>query len=229
MLAHDSEAYLVGGLSSARTAPWQVAGQVVEGGISGVLFDERVVIATGLSQGCAPIGPVRRVTRADRNTIIELDGRPALDCFKEDIGDLLARDLRRVAGLIFAGLPVPGSDCGDYLVRNLVSIDTKQGWIAIADEVGIGDSLLFCSRDRGIAARDFDRMLNDLKRRGAGRAQAGVYFSCVGRGPGFFSEPTEMAMIGAALGDIPIVGFFGNGEITYDRIYGHSGVLALFL
>jgi small ligand-binding sensory domain FIST len=35
-------------------------------------------------------------------------------------------------------------------------------------------------------------------------------------------------MIEAAFGDIPLVGFFCNGEISHNRLYGYTGVLTLF-
>ena len=103
----------------------------------------RSQIATGLTQGCTPIGQAHKITRAQNNIIVEIDGRPALDVFKEDIGELLARDLRRVAGYIFAALPITGSDTGDYLVRNLVGIDPNHGLIAIGDMVEPGRSIMF--------------------------------------------------------------------------------------
>jgi small ligand-binding sensory domain FIST len=31
------------------------------------------------------------------------------------------------------------------------------------------------------------------------------------------------------LGDFPLVGFFANGEIFHDRLYGYTGVPAVFL
>ena len=31
------------------------------------------------------------------------------------------------------------------------------------------------------------------------------------------------------LGDFPLVGFFANGEISNNRLYGYTGVLTLFL
>ena len=34
---------------------------------------------------------------------------------------------------------------------------------------------------------------------------------------------------GTKLGDIPIAGFFGNGEIAHHRLYGYTGVLTVFL
>src|SRR5262249_33392088 len=124
-LASRGAAYLVGGLASARQLPLQIAGRIVEGGVSGVLLAPEITVAAGLSEGCSTIGPVRRVDEAEGNIVKMLDGRPALEAFKDDIGELLSRDLRRVAGLIFAAFPVAGSDTGDYIVRNLVALDVE--------------------------------------------------------------------------------------------------------
>ena len=38
-----------------------------------------------------------------------------------------------------------------------------------------------------------------------------------------------MALIRDQMGDFPLVGFYGNGEISSNRLYGYTGVLALFL
>jgi small ligand-binding sensory domain FIST len=230
MLAAEGSLYLVGGLAAAVEAPVQVAGRVVEGGLSGVLLAPDVPILTGLTQGCSPIGASHRITEASDNIIAGLDDRPALDVFKEDIGELLSRDLRRVAGVIFAGFPVAGSDTGDYLVRNLVGIDMPRGWLAVAQPVSVGDHVLFCRRDPAAAAADLTRMLSELKARAGGPPQAGLYFSCVARGPNLFGDSSrETALIRDAFGDFPLAGFFGNGEIAHNRIYGYTGVLALFM
>ncbi len=54
--------------------------------------------------------------------------------------------------------------------------------------------------------------------------------SCVARGPNLFGpDSEELKMIRDELGDIPLVGFFANGEISNNRLYGYTGVLALFL
>jgi small ligand-binding sensory domain FIST len=223
--------YLVGGLAASSGAPpRQIAEQVVEGGVSGVLITPEITVATGLTQGCSPIGPVRRITEARENIVMQIDERPALEVFKEDIGELLARDLRKVPGRIFAGFPVRGSDTGDYLVRNLMGIDTERQWIAIAERMSPGDRILFCRRDTASALKDLNRMLEGLKRRTPAAPKAGLYFSCVARGPNLFgSDSEELKCIRDALGDFPLAGFFGNGEIAHDRLYGYTGVLALFL
>jgi len=222
--------FLVGGLTSSRGAHYQLAGEVVGGGLSGVLFAPHVEVATGLTQGCAPVGPAHRITDCMDNVVMTLNGEPALSVFKEDIGELLSRDLNRVAGYIHAAFPIEGSDTGDYVVRNLVGIDPERNWLAVGGDVETGDRLLFVRRDPAAAAEDLSRMVDELASRLPGPARGGLYFSCVARGPSLFGdEGHEMEIIGQSLGDVPLVGFFGQGEISNNRLYGYTGVLALFL
>jgi small ligand-binding sensory domain FIST len=144
---------------------------------------------------------------------------------------VLARDLRRAAGYIFAALPVKGSDTADYLVRNLTGIDPAHDAVAIGDYVSTGDTVMFCRRDHDSAIEDLRRMARDLKTRiGDAPIRGGLYFSCVARGPNQFGAGSkELGLIAEELGDFPLAGFFANGEISHDRLYGYTGVLTLFL
>jgi small ligand-binding sensory domain FIST len=232
--AAASGAYLVGGLVSHR-CPNPLLARTGSGnglgsnGVAGLMLAPGVSVATALTQGCMPIGPVRRIDEARDNVVMVIDGRPALVVFSEDIGPELTQDLRRVGGLIFAGLPVTGSDTGDYLVRNLVAIDAGRGWVVLGAEVAAGDRIVFCRRDPESARRDMSRMVRQLSGRLSGTPKAGVYVSCVARGAALFGEPgVETGLIRETLGDFPLIGFFANGEISRDRLYGHTGVLTLF-
>ncbi len=231
--------FLVGGLSSSRGATCQIANEVLQGGLSGLLLSSSVAVATRLTQGCTPLGAgagrdaaaVRHVvTEGDRNIIVSLDGRPALDVFREDIGEVLSRDLRRTAHFIHAGIPVAGSDTGDYTVRNLVGIDPQNKLIAIGAEVEAGMPILFCKRDAQSAREDLVRMLDAIADDAKGAPRGGLYYSCVGRGEHMFgARSAELGMIRDRLGEFPLVGFFCNGEISHDRLYGYTGVLTLFV
>jgi len=231
-LVHETDAFLIGGLSAAQGMQTQIADGPDGQGLSGILlspyFQE---VQTALSQGCSPIGEAHTVTSGEEHVILELDGRPALEVFKEDIGDVLARDLNRCAGYIFAALPVAGSDSGDYTVRNLLAIDPNHGAIAIAANLSIGDRVMFCRRDPATAVDDMKRMLADLKRRVGNRPiRGGLYVSCAARGPNQFSDPAEETqLIQDELGSFPLTGFFAGGEFCRDRIYAYTGVLTLFL
>jgi len=231
-ISDATEGFLVGGLTAAEDNFVQLADEVTDGGLSGVMFSlDKVPVQAGLTQGCSPIGETHQVTAADENMLIELDGRPALDVFKEDIGEVLAHDLQRVGGYIFAALPVTGTDTGDYLVRNLVGIDPESGVVAIGEYVSAGDRVMFCRRDHDSAVTDMKRMLVDIKKRaGNSPVRGGLYFSCCARGPNQFGDDSdELKMITEELGEFPLVGFFANGEISNNRLYGYTGVLTVFL
>ncbi|MSO93473.1 MAG: histidine kinase [Rhodospirillales bacterium] len=229
-LGESRGGFLVGALTSSRAANHQVAETITSGGVSGVLFAPDIPVATGLSQGCVPIGPLHVVDECMDNVLVTLDGRLALDVFKEDIGDLAARDLRRIVGHVHAALPVKGSDTGDYVVRNLIGIDPARGWVAIGDVAAHGDSVMFVRRDPDSAKTDLRTMAENLKGRTRSGIKGGVYFSCVARGPNMFGEEgLETAVIRDVLGDIPLVGLYAGGEISNGRIYGYTGVLTLFL
>lgn len=222
--------YVVGGLSSSRSAHPQIADGVAEGGLSGVVFTDSVVVSTRLTQGCTPLGEVHTVTQSQRNVLIEIDGRPALDVLREDASLRSDRDLERVGGQLFAALPVRGDDAGDYTVRNLVGLDSERGLVAIGDLVDPGAKVMFCRRDRRSAVEDMSRMLDSIKSGMFARPRGALYFSCLGRGASLFGEVSrELAMIREGLGNVPLTGFYCNGEISHNRLYGYTGVLTLFL
>ncbi len=229
-LADGLGSFLVGGLTSSRGELAQISGEVTSAGVSGVLLSGDVPVVTALSQSCTLIASRHEITACEDNVLIELDGRPALEVFKEDIGELLARDLQRVAGYIFAALPIAHSDTGDYLVRNLAGIDFERNLLAIGELVEPGQTIQFCRRDAQAAEADLVRMLGDLNKRLDAPAKGGLYFSCLARGPNMFGDASqELKIIERELGDVPLVGFFCNGEISHHRLYTYTGVLTLFM
>tara|TARA_R110002167_G_scaffold30684_1_gene101325 strand:- start:443 stop:1570 length:1128 start_codon:yes stop_codon:yes gene_type:complete len=227
-LAAGCEGFFVGGVTASRGRHAQIAGEIQDGGLTALLLSADIPVSTGLTQGCSPIGEVHEITAADGNILFELDGKPALDVFKADIGDVLARDLNRVSGYIFAALPVRGADWGDYMVRNLTGIDERHGAIAIGDDLSENNRIMFCRRDRATARADMQRMLGEVKRRLSGPPRAAFYHTCLARGANMFDgENAELRMIEEHLGDVPLVGFFGNGEISHNRLYSYTGVLSV--
>lgn len=230
-LPQSGDGYFVGGLTALADTPVQVSGLPTGGGLSGVLIAAEIPVRVTLSQGCSPIGPLHRVTSGERSIIAGLDDRVALDVLKEDVGDVLARNLKRIGGYIHVAKPVLGSDTGDYTVRNLVGIDPEGGVIAIGDDVAIGDTIMFVRRDPESAQQDFRARLEDLKRRLDGQAiKAGLFVSCIARGANMFGEAgREAGMVQDILGPFPMAGVYANGEICGNRMYGYTGVLSVFL
>ncbi|VAW55885.1 hypothetical protein MNBD_GAMMA07-1406 [hydrothermal vent metagenome] len=229
-LGHDiPRAFLVGGISSSHQHTLQFANAPLQGGMSGVLFSPNISILSNLSQGCTPIGSRHRVTDSENNVVRSLDNKPALDVLLSDAGQNIARDWTQSSNHIFVGLINKNTDVDDYTVRQLMGIDPDNKAIAIADFLEHDQEIVFCRRDANSATEDMQRMLEQLKSRITSPIKGAIYISCMGRGREQFGiNSEETRLIHSVLGDFPLIGFFANGEIHKNLLYGFTGVLTLF-
>lgn len=242
---------LFGGLSSSRSTMVQLANGCLSGGLSGVVFSSEVALATRVSQACHPLGPVHTVTRGEDNLIATLDDRPALDVLLEDCQpaalvraaparpsrEALVRLVRNtLCGFLPDGPSGQPVRWGEAEVRHLIGVDPQKRVLAVAEHVAPGSRLQFCTRDGQAARLDLVRAASELRDvcedhdGGLAAIRGAIYVSCVGRGGALFGrESAELEIIRNHLGDIPLAGFFANGEIAGQRLYGYTGVLTLFL
>ncbi len=165
--------YLFGGLAASRTRSLHIADGVYQGGLSGVAFHRSVGLISRVTQGCQPVGPVRRITAVERNVIATLDDRPALDCLLGDLG-LDGREPRKalprlqatLVGLSDAGINPMGQGGqfgSDTRVRHLIGIDPHDRGIAVADQPEAGMQLAFCARNVEAARRDLVRVCTEIR------------------------------------------------------------------
>lgn len=225
-------AFVVGGISSSDHAYPQFANGLHSGGLSGLWLSDRVALSTGLTQGVSTLSDSLKVSESVKNVLVRIGEDKALDVFQRELGaaDQQEPDWNALFQGISVGLRVSGSDTGDYLVRQVVGIDPVQGMVAIGEEVEPGQQFYICRRDDQSARDDLLRMLDEvLKRAGKTPIRGALYYSCLGRGREMFGEAnTEVRLIQERFGDVPLVGFFANGEISHNRLYGFTGVLTVF-
>lgn len=139
-------------------------------------------------------------------------------------------------GELHVAFPVPGSDQEDYMVRNTIGFDPDTGSIAVAHYVSNGERMLFVQRDEETVKAELTKALFDLRKRcerpdGSLNIKGGLYISCVARAP-LRDDPamtTELDLIREVLGDIPLAGYYANGEVSNHRLYGYTGVLLVFV
>ncbi|WP_425257154.1 FIST signal transduction protein [Rubrivivax sp. RP6-9] len=247
--------YLFGGLAASRSRNVHLADGVWQGGLSGVAFSSDVVLVSRVTQGCQPVGPVRRITATERNIVTALDGEPALPLLLHDLGldslddprQALPRLRATLVGLSDARdapLGHGGQFGTDVRVRHIVGLDPGRDAVAVAENVEPGMRLAFCQRDVQAARRDLVRICSEIREEletvpetvaeGAPAAEGrhirgAIYVSCAGRGgPHFGGVSAELKTVQHALGDVPLVGFFAGGEIARHHIYGYTGVLTVF-
>ena len=190
-----------------------------------------------ITQGCQPITKPMVITRAEQNLIYEIDHRPALEVFARTLKGPLAEDLRRALMYLFVGLPADTKENsvapGHYVVRNIVALDPDKGILGVAEEVVEGEAMIFTFRDGERARDDLNQMLQRQSDKLAGRKPAfGFYFNCCARGRSLYGVPDiDTAYIRQALGDFPLIGFFGGYELAplgrANHLFAYTGVLAL--
>lgn len=140
-------------------------------------------------------------------------------------------------GEVHIALPVAGSDTQDYMVRDIIGLDPDGGVMAVTQKMEPGDRLMFVHRDDSTVRADLSHMLVNLRRRvthdqdGDFRPKAALYFTCIARAGKPFTEDgrDELALVRDIIGDVPLTGFYANGEISGGRHYRYTGVLVLFL
>ncbi|HYX87180.1 MAG TPA: FIST N-terminal domain-containing protein [Gaiellales bacterium] len=231
----------VGGMASGGGAPGEHAlfcdDEVHREGAVAVEVTGPVRVRVLVSQGCAAIGPEMVITRAERNVVLELAGRPAYERLAEVVHGLDPATAALAARGVLAGLVIDenraeyGPD--DFLMRGILGGDQESGALAVADLVRVGQTMRFHVRDAATADAGLTTALRDGVAQG-GRVQGGLLFACNGRGTNMFPGPDHDAAAAAReLGGAPVAGMFCAGEIgpvggrTF--LHGFTATMALLV
>jgi len=211
---------------------------VVSGAISGFMIQGSFTHRIGITQGCQPVGVPCIITKSEQNLIFELDGQPAFEVLKKQVPKRIRENPRDLLRLLFVGFTPDPKDTeiidGEYLVRNLIGINPDTGVIGVAENVREGQIMTFTVRHPIMAREDLKQMLDRLASLKDSQKpfKFGFYFNCCARGSSLYGyEGIDTAYITHALGEIPIIGFFGNSELAplkgINRLFTYTGVLVL--
>jgi len=246
LIAALGEAYpgapFLGGLSSGGRQAGEcrlfLDDAVEDTGAVGVALSGNLELRAVISQGCRPIGEPLTITRADKNIIFEIGGRPPLEVLQEMMPQLPSGDQKLAKTALFLGRVIneyqEDFGRGDFLVRNLIGHDPNSGAMAIADLMHTGQTVQFQVRDGMSAAEDLQTLLLRERRLATHSPVRGaVLISCLGRGAGMYGKPNhDINALQETLGPLPAAGFFANGEIgpvgEKPFIHGFTSVIGLF-
>lgn len=214
------------------------AGDDVHGtGTAGVVLWGDLQVDTIVSQGCRPIGAPMFVTRGHDNLITGLDGQSPASVLQRLYDSLSSEDQARLRQSLFVGMVMDDDlevyEQGDFLIRNILGLDGDNGALAVAADVRPNTVIQFHLRDAETSAHDLQTLLEARHDAGMPTPSGALMFSCLGRGRGLYGKPNfDSSIVRGIYPDLPIGGFFCNGEIgpvqgiTYQ--HGYTTVLALF-
>ncbi len=230
---------VIGGMAGGGHGPGENRlifgrGELRQGAVAAMLSGS-VRVRPVVSQGCRPIGKPYVITKAERNMVFELGGQPPLVLLKELFATLSPDDQRMMQSGLHLGRVTNEYQedfrRGDFLVRNVIGVDGETGAIAIGDYVRTGQTVQFHLRDAASADEDLRELLAAVK--DDGRAAAALMFTCNGRGTRLFDGPHHDAgTVRDLLGEIPLAGFFAQGEVGpiggRNFVHGFTASLAVF-
>lgn len=180
------------------------------------LYGDSLIAATGVGRGWKPYGPPRKVTKSEKNVVIELDGKPALPLYNLYIGAHSAKDLPG-SGLKFPFAIIEEGKRDIEKIRTLLAIDPKANSLTFAGNVDEGETVRFCqsTHDRLVeGAGDAAQLVADHTN--VNQVGLAVCVSCVGR-KGVMAElvADEIKLVQQILGNqTAITGFYSYGEFA---------------
>lgn len=171
--------------------------------------------STIVSQGCRPIGNPLVITKVERNIIHELSGLPAYEQLMRIYNELPNHEKQLAERGLHLGRVVSEYleefTAGDFLVRNVLGGSREDQTVTVGEYMRVGQTVQFHLRDAESADSD---LTQTLRRAEINRGEAALVFTCNGRGTRLFPEPHHDALaVERELGEIPIAGFFAQGEI----------------
>lgn len=186
------------------------------------IYGDKAIVTSGALGGWKPYGPPRRITKAIKNVVYELDNKPALPLYKMYIGYYANQ-------LPASGLNFPFAIMDDKnvnVIRTLLAINEKDNSLTFAGNIAQGTTVRFLKSDHdelvagaSEAARQILNKNVDLN----DKALA-ICVSCVGRKLVMENQVSdEVYAVQRLLGmQTGITGFYSNGEICSGEDDSHS-------
>jgi hypothetical protein len=185
--------------------------QVLEDAVPFVLLGGDVLFSYAVKPGWSPLGRTGVVSLAEGNVIKTIDEQPATEFYRHYLGSVDISQLVEYPLAIF-----PGED-DEFYLRACESIDEAKGWLNFFGDVPVGSRVQITQATRDDVLRSARDTLKEARDGYPGaRPALLVCFVCSGHKQLLGSRTTEEGQMALEMidDDVPIVGFYGYGEIA---------------
>ncbi|HEY3326839.1 MAG TPA: FIST C-terminal domain-containing protein [Novimethylophilus sp.] len=187
--------------------------------------------AVGATHGVRVLSAPKPVSAGQGHDVIFLGGKPALETLQRAYPGNDALPLHR----LMAGITDSGElfKHGDYRLSPLVCANEADRSVTLARRVEAGQLVFWALREADAAEADLDATVTALVDKLDAVPEFGLLFSCLGRGPYFYSGvDRDLELLKRRFPGMPLIGFYGNGEIApingVNELLQYSAVLGLF-
>lgn len=184
----------------------------------------------GVAHGVMALSEAKPITACQEHDLIFLGGKPALETLQHACGENPLPLHRLMAGVADSMEEIQH---GQYRLAALVGAHEAERTVTLARKVEPGQLLFWALRETGAAQQDMDETVDQLAARLTSPPEFGMLFSCLGRGPYFYSGvDRDLELLQCKFPRMPLIGLYGNGEIApingVNELLQYSAVLGLF-
>lgn len=226
---------LMGDYVFSPTRQW-VGADIVQHHALALSFSDDVHIDTVIMHGCRPATAYYTVTRADKQTILEIDGQPALRFITNLLGSAVSAEALPLSLIL-------GMNRGDlwgefdeksYANRLCIGIDKERQGLVMFEPDMVENTrfqVMFRSLDLDYIAPKIEGLFQGIPGR---RPVFALYINCAGRAAAFSGGDLEdaPAVQRAVAGRAPLLGLYTGVEIApvegVPRGLDWTGVFSLF-
>lgn len=203
-------------------------------------FFTGVKVATKASHGLKLLTKPKKIHRVNGYDIELLDNKPPVLALqkaweshhKSNLN--IKSDSTLPSHLVMAIFASSAEDIqnGEYEQANLINVDQPTGSVTLAQTLEVGQYLCWGLRDQPSAEADLILTTQLLTKELGTKADFGLLFSCIGRGPFYDGIDHDLKVVTKLLPNMPLLGFYGNSEIatigSKNQLLPYSAVLSLF-
>jgi small ligand-binding sensory domain FIST len=191
--------------------------------------------AVAASHGLKIISTPRRITAIEGNDVLSIASLPAFATLSSawlkhngatehfPYHQLMAVHATKASAI----------ERGEYGLASIIIANEDNQSVTLTKPLQEDEWLSWAIRDIDSAQVDIVKTANILKRQLIDEPEFALLFSCLGRGPYFYNGvDQDLALIKTLFPNLPIIGFYGNGEIApingMNELLQYSAVLGLF-
>ena len=192
-------------------------------------------MAVAASHGLKIISSPRKITAMKGNDLLKLANQPALATLSSawqkyakttdapPYHQLMAVYANKASAL----------EQGEYSLASIIIENADEASVTLTKSLQVGEWLSWAIRDVDAAQVDIVKTAGELKQQLGTEPEFAMLFSCLGRGPYFYNgQDQDLALLKTLFPKLPIIGFYGNGEIApingTNELLQYSAVLGLF-
>ncbi len=216
---------------------WQ-SGRIVEREFSLTAFPKHLQQVIKIADGVKRISPIMQINRSDGHSLIEVGQQSAIDSLLSNLpNNLQAIGLKQPYGLL-CGVSENNDrasiEQGHYKLHHIVSSNNEKQQIHLSGSAKAGRHLFWAVRDQQHAQDTLHEQLIQARDELKQTAKFGLLFPNIGRGAEFFNgRDRDLELFNEIFPDIPLIGFYGNGEIAPGHklaglIHRYSAVFSVF-